>query len=111
MELAFTEGVCKIYEIQASVLIYSLTSTAGKMHRITGCLQPINYGNEPSKIVISNISHELFLITILVIAATVVPQLGKCLRFMAFQGVILYRIQSFLSPRTDLNFRHPVVTL
>ena len=25
---------------------------------------------------------------------------------MTFRGVILYRIQSFLSPRIDLNFRH-----
>ena len=25
---------------------------------------------------------------------------------MAFQGVILCRVQSFLSPRMDLNFRH-----
>ena len=33
-------------------------------------------------------------------------QLDKCLKFMAFQGVILYSVQSFLSPRIDLNFRH-----
>ena len=44
--------------------------------------------------------------------ATIVPQLDKCLKFLAFQGIILYRVQSFLSPRIDLNFRHyPVVTL
>ena len=35
-----------------------------------------------------------------------VPQLDKCLKFMALPKVILYRVQSFLSPRTDLNFRH-----
>ena len=35
-----------------------------------------------------------------------VPQLDKCLKFVAFQGVIVYRVQSFLSPRIDLNFRH-----
>ena len=33
----------------------------------------------------------------------IVPQLDKCLKFMAFQGDILYREQSFLSPRIDLN--------
>ena len=27
-----------------------------------------------------------------------VPQLDKCLNFMAFRGVILYRVQSFLPP-------------
>ena len=37
---------------------------------------------------------------------TIVPQLDKCLKFMAFRGVILCRVQSFLSPRIDLNFRH-----
>ena len=37
---------------------------------------------------------------------TVVSQLSKCLKFMAFRGVILYGIQSFLSPRIYLNFRH-----
>ena len=36
----------------------------------------------------------------------IVSQLSKCLKFVTFRGVILYRIQSFLSPRTDLNFRH-----
>ena len=36
----------------------------------------------------------------------IVSQLDKCLKFMAFQGVILHRVQSFLSPRTGLNFRH-----
>ena len=35
-----------------------------------------------------------------------VSQLNKCQKFMAFWGIILYRIQSFLSPRADLNFRH-----
>ena len=25
---------------------------------------------------------------------------------MAFQGAILYRVQSFLTPRIDSNFRH-----
>ena len=35
-----------------------------------------------------------------------VSQLGKCLTFTAFRGVILYSVQSFLSPRTDSNFRH-----
>ena len=34
------------------------------------------------------------------------PQLDKCLKLNAFQGVILYRIQSLSSPRIDLNFRH-----
>ena len=34
---------------------------------------------------------------------TIVPQLNKCLKCMAFRGAILYRIQSF---RLDLNFRH-----
>ena len=37
---------------------------------------------------------------------TIVSQLSKCLKFVTFRGVILYRIQSFLSPRIDLNFRH-----
>ena len=37
---------------------------------------------------------------------TIVPQLDKYLKFMAFRGVILRRVQSFLSPRIDLNFRH-----
>ena len=42
---------------------------------------------------------------------TIVPQLDKCLKFMAFRGgggggVILYRVGSFSSPRIDLNFRH-----
>ena len=36
----------------------------------------------------------------------IVPQLDKSLKFMAFQGVILYRVQSFLSPQMDLKFRH-----
>ena len=36
----------------------------------------------------------------------IVPQLNKCLKFIAFWGVTLYRIQSFLSPRKDMNFRH-----
>ena len=35
-----------------------------------------------------------------------VPQLDKCLKFIVFREVILYRVQLFLSPRTDLNFRH-----
>ena len=40
--------------------------------------------------------------------STIVSQLNKCLKFVTFRGVILYRIQSFLSPppRIDLNFRH-----
>ena len=33
-----------------------------------------------------------------------VPQLDKCLKFMAFRGLILNRVQSFSSPRTDLTF-------
>ena len=33
-------------------------------------------------------------------------QLSKCLKFVTFRGVIFYRIQSFLSPQIDLNFRH-----
>ena len=33
-------------------------------------------------------------------------QLNKCLKFMAFRGVILYRIQSFVSLRMGLDFRH-----
>ena len=33
-------------------------------------------------------------------------QLSKCLKFVTFRGVILYRMQSFLSLRIDLNFRH-----
>ena len=37
---------------------------------------------------------------------TIVSQLSKCLKFVTFWGVILYRIQSILSPRIDLNFRH-----
>ena len=41
----------------------------------------------------------------------IVPQLDKCLNFMAFRGVILYGVQPFLFPGTDLNFRHPVVAL
>ena len=36
----------------------------------------------------------------------ITSQLNKCQNFMAFWGVILYRIQSFLFPRTDLNFGH-----
>ena len=36
---------------------------------------------------------------------TIVSQLRKCLKFVTFRGVILYRIQSFFSPRIDLN-RH-----
>ena len=36
----------------------------------------------------------------------IVSELGTCLNFMAFWGVILYRVQSFLSPQTNLNFRH-----
>ena len=36
----------------------------------------------------------------------IVSQLSKCLKFMAFRGVILYWVQSFLSPWMDLNFRH-----
>ena len=35
-----------------------------------------------------------------------VPQLDKCLKFKTFWGVILCRVQSFSSPRIDLNFRH-----
>ena len=35
----------------------------------------------------------------------ITTQLDKCLKFMAFQGVIFYREQSFLSPRIDLKFR------
>ena len=37
---------------------------------------------------------------------TIVPQLDKCLKFMAFRGVILYRVQLFLCPQKDLNFGH-----
>ena len=37
---------------------------------------------------------------------SIVPGLGKCLKFMSCRGVILYRVQSFLSPRVDLNFRY-----
>ena len=33
-------------------------------------------------------------------------QLDKCLKFKAFQGVILCRVRSLLSSRNDLNFRH-----
>ena len=41
------------------------------------------------------------------LAASIVPQLDKCLKFMAFREVILHRVQSILSPpRIDLNFRH-----
>ena len=36
---------------------------------------------------------------------TIVPQLDKYLKFMAFPGVILYQIV-ILSPWIDLNFRH-----
>ena len=36
----------------------------------------------------------------------IVSQLSKCLNFVTFRAVILYRMQSFLSPRIDLNFRH-----
>ena len=50
--MGFTEGVCKIYEIKASVLIYYVTSTAGKMYSIAGCLQPIHFGNAPFEPVI-----------------------------------------------------------
>ena len=32
--------------------------------------------------------------------------LDKCLNFMAFRGLILCRLQSSLSPRIDMNFRH-----
>ena len=40
------------------------------------------------------------------------PQLDKCLKFMAFRGVILYRVKSFLSSRIDLILDiYPVVTL
>ena len=41
-----------------------------------------------------------------VFVITIVSQLSKCLKFVTFRGVILYRIHSFLSPRIDLNFRH-----
>ena len=37
---------------------------------------------------------------------TIVSQLDQCSKFTAFRGIILHREQSFLSPRTDLNFRH-----
>ena len=44
------------------------------------------------------------------VVSTIVPQLDKCLKFTAFRGVILYRVQSFLSlhphPRTDVYFGH-----
>ena len=33
-------------------------------------------------------------------------QLDKSLNFTAFRGVILYSVQSFLSPLIDLDFRH-----
>ena len=36
----------------------------------------------------------------------VVRQLDECLKFMAVQGVVLHGIQSFLSPRICLYFRH-----
>ena len=36
----------------------------------------------------------------------IVSQLDKCLKFTAFREVILYSLQSFLSPQIDLNFRH-----
>ena len=33
-------------------------------------------------------------------------QLDKCLKFKAFQGIILYRVQSLLSSRKDSDYRH-----
>ena len=36
----------------------------------------------------------------------IVPQLDKCVKFMAFRRVILYSAQSFLSLQIYLNFRH-----
>ena len=36
----------------------------------------------------------------------IVPQLNKCLKFVAFREAVLYSVQSFLSPRKDLNFIH-----
>ena len=45
-----------------------------------------------------------------VICKIIVSQLGKCLKFMEFHGVIFYKVQSkyqsTFCPRTDLNFRH-----
>ena len=41
---------------------------------------------------------------------TIVPLLDKCLNFMVFRGVILYRVQSFLFARTFLDI-YPVVKL
>ena len=35
----------------------------------------------------------------------IVPQLYKCLESMAFQEVILHRVQSFLSPLIDFMFK------
>ena len=36
----------------------------------------------------------------------IVSQLSKCLKFVTFRGVTLYRIQLFLSPQIDSNFSH-----
>ena len=33
-----------------------------------------------------------------------------CLKFMAFRGLILNRVQSFSFPRTDLIFRHLILS-
>ena len=33
-------------------------------------------------------------------------KLDKCLKSIAFRRAILYRVQSFLSLRIELNFRH-----
>ena len=37
---------------------------------------------------------------------TIVSQLDKCLKFTSFLGLLLYSVESLLSPRIDLNFRH-----
>ena len=41
----------------------------------------------------------------LICSVTIVSQLDECLKFSAFRGV-LYSLEPFLSPWTDLNFRH-----
>ena len=61
-------------------------------------MKQLKFLNSHCSIVCSNCS--------VVCLIAIVSQLSKCLKFVTFWGVILHRIRSFLSPRTDLNFRH-----
>ena len=42
---------------------------------------------------------------------TIVSQLDKSPKIYGILKFIFYKVQSFVSPRMDLNFRHKVVTL